>query len=120
VKVTQEASLRASGCAPCCWTPALGQATNAAAAKALAQAAAAGRSAAPGSIQHHTGDVHVHHHQLVTDGLQSGGEGEREISLSAPQSLSETPEHCCWNAVLAWEILGKDGTVICQLVQTVG
>lgn len=101
-------------------TPAVAQGMNAAAAKALARAAATGLSAAPGSLQDHTGDVHIHSHWLVTDDLQSGGEGEREISLSLSQSFSEIPEHCHWNAVLALEILGRDGIVICELMQAVG
>lgn len=39
-------------------------------------AATGGLSAAPGSIQDHSGDVHIHSPHLVTDSLQSGREGE--------------------------------------------
>lgn len=100
-------------------TPAIVQGMNVAAAKALARAAG-GLSAAPGSVQDHTGEVLIHSHWLVIDSLQSGREGAGEISLSPSQSFSEILEHCHWNAVLASEILKRDGIVICELVRTLG
>lgn len=46
-------------------------------------AATGGLSAAPASIQDHSGDVHLHSPHLVTDSLQSGREGEgRDFSES--------------------------------------
>lgn len=45
-------------------------------------AATGGLSAAPGSIQDHSADVHIHNPHLATDNLQSGREGGGEISLS--------------------------------------
>lgn len=54
--------------------PATGQGMNA--------AATGGLSAAPGSIQDHSGDVHIHSPHLVTDSLQSSRDGGGEISLS--------------------------------------
>lgn len=54
----------------------------------------------------------------MTDSLQSGREGAGEISLSPSQSFSEILEHCHWNAVLASEIIRRDGIVICELMQT--
>lgn len=56
-------------------------------------ASAGGQSAAPGSIQDHSGDVHIDSHPLETDSLQSEEKGEERF-LRVSQSFSEVLEHC--------------------------